>query len=54
MGQARTHRHIAEELEPGQKVTGDADLLAFAPAAGATVFHPVSTCRMGGGREGGG
>ena len=40
-------RYIAEERVPGPQVTSDADLLAFARAAGTTVFHPTSTCRMG-------
>jgi choline dehydrogenase len=41
-------RYIAEERAPGPQVVSDADLLAFARAAGTTVFHPTSTCRMGG------
>jgi choline dehydrogenase len=41
-------RYIAEERAPGPQVTSDIDLLAFARAAGTTVFHPTSTCRMGG------
>ena len=40
-------RYIAEERAPGPHCTSDADLLAFAREAGATVFHPTSTCRMG-------
>ena len=47
MGQPAMRRYIAEERVPGPKVTSDADLLAFARAAGTTVFHPTSTCRMG-------
>jgi choline dehydrogenase len=36
------------EYMPGNAVTSDADLAAFARARGGTVFHPVGTCRMGG------
>jgi choline dehydrogenase len=39
--------YIAEERAPGPHVASDEDLLAFARAAGSTVFHPTSTCRMG-------
>ena len=38
---------IAEEMTPGPAATSDADLLAFAREAGATIFHPSGTCRMG-------
>jgi choline dehydrogenase len=48
MVQPPMQRYIAEERAPGPQVTSDADLLAFARAAGTTVFHPTSTCRMGG------
>jgi choline dehydrogenase len=47
MEQSAMRRYVAEELAPGPACTGDADLLAFAREAGATVFHPTSTCRMG-------
>jgi choline dehydrogenase len=47
MGQSAMRRYIAEELAPGPHCTRDDDLLAFARNAGATVFHPTSTCRMG-------
>ncbi|WP_295455002.1 GMC oxidoreductase, partial [uncultured Thiodictyon sp.] len=39
---------LGEEVRPGAAVRSDADLLAFARAQGATIFHPVGTCRMGG------
>ena len=39
--------YIAAELRPGAVVETDADLLAFARAYGATIFHPSGTCRMG-------
>ncbi len=39
--------YIVEELRPGRAVESDADLLAFARAYGATIFHPSGTCRMG-------
>lgn len=37
-----------EEYMPGDDVTTPAALEAFARAKGGTVFHPTSTCRMGG------
>jgi choline dehydrogenase len=48
MGQPAMRRYVAEERAPGPRCTSDADLLAFAREAGTTVFHPTSTCRMGG------
>ena len=47
MAQPAMRRYIAEERAPGRRCTSDDDLLAFARAAGTTVFHPTSTCRMG-------
>jgi choline dehydrogenase len=41
-------KYIAEERAPGENCTSDGDLLAFARATGTTVYHPTSTCRMGG------
>jgi choline dehydrogenase len=38
---------IAEELKPGAAVQSDAALIADLRRRGSTVFHPVSTCRMG-------
>ncbi|SHH64458.1 GMC family oxidoreductase [Pollutimonas bauzanensis] len=37
-----------EEYLPGNAVRDRADLAAFARNKGGTVFHPTSTCRMGG------
>ena len=39
---------VAGEYLPGAEKTTRADLEAFARAKGGTVFHPTSTCRMGG------
>jgi choline dehydrogenase len=36
-----------DEVYPGAKVVSDADLLEFCRNTGSTVYHPVSTCRMG-------
>jgi choline dehydrogenase len=47
MRQPAMRRYIAEERAPDPRCTSDAELLAFARAAGTTVFHPTSTCRMG-------
>jgi len=40
-------RHIAEEFEPGAACDSDDALLDFIRSRGSTVYHPVSTCRMG-------
>lgn len=39
--------HVAQEELPGPAAESDADLLGFARAHGATIFHPVGTCKMG-------
>jgi len=36
-----------EEVLPGRSARSAADLLRFVREKGATVFHPVGTCRMG-------
>ncbi len=38
---------LSEEYRPGLKAITDADLLEFAREQGATIFHPVGTCKMG-------
>jgi choline dehydrogenase len=38
---------VAEEIFPGPKLVSDDDLLKFCRDTGSTVYHPVSTCRMG-------
>ena len=38
---------IASELTPGPQIQTDEDFLADCRARADTVFHPVSTCRMG-------
>lgn len=38
---------LAGEYRPGPDAQSDADLLQFAREQGATIFHPVGTCRMG-------
>ena len=40
-------RHIAEEVEPGPACASDEDILDYVRRRGSTVYHPVSTCRMG-------
>jgi len=39
--------HVELELRPGRDIGSDADLLAYARETGVTLYHPVSTCRMG-------
>jgi len=39
--------YVAEEYRPGSAAQSDDELLAFARAYGATIFHPSGTCRMG-------
>jgi len=38
---------VQREVKPGPEVNTDADILAFCRQHGATIFHPVGTCRMG-------
>ncbi len=38
---------VVEEVDPGRKVSTDAELLEFCRQRGTTVYHPTSTCRMG-------
>jgi choline dehydrogenase len=47
MDQPAMRKYIAEERDPGEACTSDADLLGFARNTGTTVYHPTSTCRMG-------
>jgi choline dehydrogenase len=37
----------AQEIAPGAAVESDADLISDVRKRASTVFHPVSTCRMG-------
>lgn len=38
---------IGEEYRPGQNIETDDEWLGFARQYGATIFHPVGTCKMG-------
>jgi choline dehydrogenase len=39
--------YALEELDPGPKVSTDAELLQYCRQRGSTIYHPTSTCRMG-------
>jgi choline dehydrogenase len=39
--------YLGDEYRPGQALESDAELLQFARDYGATIFHPVGSCRMG-------
>jgi choline dehydrogenase len=39
--------YVAEEYRPGDEAKADDELLEFARNYGATIFHPVGTCKMG-------
>ena len=38
---------MVEEVDPGNKVSSDEELLAYCRRRGSTIYHPTSTCRMG-------
>jgi len=40
-------RHVAQEMDPGPGCADDDAMLDFIRRRGSTVYHPVSTCRMG-------
>src|SRR5215212_511650 len=44
-------KYIKQEHFPGDKVTTDAEVEAYARQYGRTSYHPVGTCRMGVGPE---
>jgi choline dehydrogenase len=46
-GAARLARYVEHEMAPGVALQSDEDLLAYARAAGTTIYHPVGTCKMG-------
>lgn len=39
--------YLASEYAPGVAIHSDDDILEFARGNGATIFHPVGTCKMG-------
>jgi choline dehydrogenase len=42
------HSFIEAEFQPGSAVESDEELLDYARRRGGTVYHPTSTCKMGG------
>ena len=40
-------KYRPREIEPGEEVRTDEELAAYIRRFGATIFHPVGTCRMG-------
>src|SRR5580704_7062772 len=38
---------VVEEVDPGNKISSDEELLAYCRRRGSTIYYPTSTCRMG-------
>jgi choline dehydrogenase len=47
LGAPALEPYVVEELDPGPKVSTDAELLQYCRQRGSTIYHPTSTCRMG-------
>jgi choline dehydrogenase len=47
MASAPLARYRPEEWKPGPEITSPAAMMQAARELGTTIFHPVSTCRMG-------
>ncbi len=47
MRQSAFRPYIRREAQPGDRITSDKDLRAYAAATAKTDYHPVGTCRMG-------
>lgn len=45
--QAPLAQYIEHELEPGEALQSDEEILEFARETGGTIYHPVGTCKMG-------
>ena len=47
LGAPALEPYVVEEVDPGPKVSTDAELLQYCRQRGSTIYHPTSTCRMG-------